>query len=751
MLPTIKRILHQVDSAHDLFELLQTVLVAINETINAEICHIFLYDEEQKIYISSIPGALNIPPVTGIKIPSGKGLVSLIAQRSEPMNIEDACEHPHYYHEPLDGMAPVYHGFLGAPIIHRKQTLGVITVRKKEKKVFDSEDEAFLVTLCVQIAGTIAQAKMSGHFSALLKGNAFGQNNQNIMLKGISCVSGIAMGKTSVIYPKANLDAVPDQWIEDSDEELCGFQEALLICRKEISHLRERLTQTLPPKELALFDAYLSMLDDQHLVDEIQAIIKTGLSAQTALRRVIKAHGHYFSLMDDPYLREREADLRSLGQRLLACLQTRQQTLKTYPFNTILVGEEISAADLAEVPNGRLAGIVSGQGSVNSHVAILARALGIPAVLGVEGLPLADLDKQDIIVDGHIGQVFVAVSDKLWKQYADLQVEEAQLKANLLYLRDLPAETVDGHSLSLRVNIGLTINRGSSLRLNAEGVGLFRSEVAFLGRDRFPTEEEQRVIYRQLLTAFSPRPVVIRTLDIGGDKVLPYFGVEENNPALGWRGIRITLDHPEVFLVQMRAMLRASLGLDNLQVMFPMVSVSAELDEAKALVLRAYNELREEGLSISFPSIGVMIEVPAAIYQLPALLSRVDFISVGSNDLIQYLLAVDRDNAYVAHLYQSLHPAVLHVLYHIAQEAKKAGKFISICGEMASDQLAVPLLVAMGYDCLSTHSANLLHVKSIIRRLDFKEAQHILHTALKMECAEKIKRLIQETYYTTEV
>ncbi|MFN7096485.1 MAG: phosphoenolpyruvate--protein phosphotransferase, partial [Gammaproteobacteria bacterium] len=371
----------------------------------------------------------------------------------------------------------------------------------------------------------------------------------------------------------------------------------------------------------------------------------------------------------------------------------------------------------------------------------------IPAVLGVEGLPVSELDKQELIIDGNIGQVFVAASDKLRQEYLALQTQELQLKANLLHLRDLPAETLDGHRVSLRVNIGLTINRGSSLRLNTEGVGLFRSEVAFLGRDRFPTEEEQRVIYRQLLTAFSPRPVIMRTLDIGGDKALSYFGIAEENPALGWRGIRITLDHPEVFIVQIRAMLRASEGLNNLNIMFPMVSSGAEIDEAKTLIKRAYEELREEGLDIKYPAIGAMIEVPAAVYQTRKLAERVDFISVGSNDLIQYLLAVDRNNAYVAHMYQSLHPAVLHALNYIVQETKAAGKWISICGEMASDQLAVPLLLAMGFDCLSTHSANILQVKSVIRNIHLSHAQETLATVLTMDNAQEISGHVQQRFY----
>jgi phosphotransferase system enzyme I (PtsP) len=399
---------------------------------------------------------------------------------------------------------------------------------------------------------------------------------------------------------------------------------------------------------------------------------------------------------------------------------------------------------LAEVPDGRLIGIVSGSGSVNAHVAILARALGVPTILGVAGLPIAEIDKTELIIDGSHGDVYVAASLQLQRELLQLQAQEQRDKEHLQAIRDLPAETLDGHCVSLRVNVGLAINRGSSLRINAEGVGLFRSEVAFMGRDRFPAEEEQRVIYRQLLSAFAPRPVVMRTLDVGSDKPLPYFAVEEENPALGWRGIRITLDHPEVFLVQIRAMLRASEGLDNLHLLLPMISTPSEIDESIRLIHRALDELREEGYHITLPPIGAMIEVPSAVYQAKDIVKRVDFLSVGSNDLVQYLLAVDRNNAHVAHLYQALHPVVLQALKITVDAAKAAGKWVSICGEMVSDPLAVPLLVALGFDCLSTHSVSLLQVKSVIRNMNLKQWQDILTQVLAMEEVAQVRALLEK-------
>ncbi len=742
MLTTLRRITQEVDAAPDLPTVLQTVVTAVKNTIHVDSCSVFLLDEQQQHYLLSATEGLNPNAVNQLKIPVGKGLVSVVGERAEIINIDNAPTHPQFYFDAYSREEP-YHAFLGVPIVHRRHSLGVLVAQKHEERRFDEEEEAFLVTLSAQLAGAIAQAKASGHFSALLRAQQAGTSTENIILKGVACVNGIAVGMATVIYPQADLDAVPDQMTEDIPAELLSFEQALATCRVEITGLRQRLANTLPASELALFDAYLNMLEDNSLGDEIRAMIQQGCAAQTAIRDAINQHEQHFSLMDDIYLRERGADIRSLGQRLLACLQEQQRTARVYPEKTILVGEEITAADLAEVPDGRLVGIVSGSGSINAHVAILARALGIPTILGVEGLPIAEIDKTELFIDGSNGDVYVAASLQLQRELLQLQAQEQRYKEHLQHIRDLPTETLDGHKISLRVNVGLAINRGSSLRTNAEGVGLFRSEVVFMGRDRFPSEEEQRIIYRQLLSAFAPRPVVMRTLDVGSDKNLPYFEVEEENPALGWRGIRITLDHPEVFLVQIRAMLRASEGLDNLSLLLPMISTPSEVDESIRLIHRALNELREEGLNIALPQIGAMIEVPSAVYQAKDIIKRVNFLSVGSNDLIQYLLAVDRNNAHVAHLYQALHPAVLQALKIIVDAAKAAGKWVSICGEMVSDPLAVPLLVALGFDCLSTHSANLLQVKSIIRNMSLKQGQEILARALDMEEVSQVKALIE--------
>jgi phosphotransferase system enzyme I (PtsP) len=429
---------------------------------------------------------------------------------------------------------------------------------------------------------------------------------------------------------------------------------------------------------------------------------------------------------------------------VLSYLQEQVQQCRVIPENAILVGEELTASMLGEVPKERLAGLVSVQGSSNSHVAILARAMGIPTVMGAVDLPFTQVDGRELIVDGYRGSIYTDPGSTLRKQYEQICAEERELIKGLEALKKLPCETLDHHRVPLWVNTGLMADVVRSLERGAEGVGLYRTEIPFLLRDRFPSEEEQRIIYREQLEAFAPHTVTMRTLDVGGDKSLPYFPIDEDNPFLGWRGIRVTLDHPEIFLAQVRAMLKASEGLNNLRIMLPMISSVTELDAAKTLVYRAYHELLEEGHRIEIPPIGVMVEVPSAVYQARELAARADFLSVGSNDLTQYLLAVDRNNARVADLYHTFHPAVLRALQSVVNDAHSQGTSVGICGEMAGDPGAAILLMAMGFDVLSMNATNLPKVKSVIRGITLEQAENLLDEVMLLPDAESITHTLEK-------
>ena len=509
--------------------------------------------------------------------------------------------------------------------------------------------------------------------------------------------------------------------------------------RSDIRALSEKASLTLPPEEHALFQVYERMLDDNALAGEIRRHVEAGNWVQGALREVVQKHVAAFEAMEDAYLRARASDVRDLGLRILAYLQQAKTLTAPIPEQAIIVGEDITPTIFVDIPRERIAGIVSLHGSSNSHMSIVARSLGIPTVVGVGEFPLSRLEGLQLIVDGHRGEVIIAPSVEVVRQYQAIIDEQAVLSKELEVVADLPCETTDGHRIKLFVNTGLMADVNISLQRGAEGVGLYRTEIPFMVRDRFPSELEQMEIYRQQLEAFHPAPVTMRTLDIGGDKALPYFPIQEANPFLGWRGIRVTLDHPEIFLVQIRAMLWASESLDNLRIMLPMVSSMMEIDEAMHLIHRAYLEVLEEGAHVQMPEVGLMIEVPAAVYQIRDFAQQCDFVSVGSNDLTQYLLAVDRNNRRVASLYQAMHPAVLRALKQIVDVATEEGTPVSICGEMAGDPRSALLLMAMGYETLSMSASSLLRVKWVLRKIGMDAAKELLEQVWKMDNAAVIR------------
>lgn len=736
MLSTLRSIVQKVNSARDLREALDIIVTMVQSAMDTEVCSVYLTDPETNRYILMATEGLNKSAVGQVSLGHSEGLVGLVGVREEPINLEDAPSHPRYRYFPETGEER-YKSFLGVPIIHHRKVLGVIVVQQQQnKRCFDEGEEAFLVTVSAQLAGVIAHSEATGVIGGR---NLTGASAADVCFQGVAGAPGVCIGRSVVMFPLADLDSVPDVVATDIECEIEQFNKAIAAVRRDIEQVGERLASRLRPEEQALFDVYLRMLDDNALAGEVIARIREGQWAQGALRQVTLEYVRHFEMMGDTYLAERAVDIKDLGHRVLAHMQEGAPVVRTFPPDTILVSEELTPAMLGEVPRDRLVGLVSVSGSGNSHVAILARAMGVPTVMGVVDLPVSQLEARELILDGYNGQIYASPSMELKRYYEDIVEEEKAQIRGLESLRCLPSETRDGHKVPLWVNTGLMTDVVRSLNHGAEGVGLYRTEVPFMIKECFPSEQEQRECYREQLEAFAPNYVTMRTLDIGGDKALTYFPIDEENPFLGWRGIRVTLDHPEIFLVQVKAMLKASEGLDNLRIMLPMISNISEVEEALHLIYRVYHEVREEGVRVSMPQIGVMIEVPAAVYQIKELAERVDFLSVGSNDLTQYLLAVDRNNPRVAGLYHSYHPAVLQALRSIVRDAHEVGKPVSICGELAGDPCGAILLVAMGYDALSMNAANLPKVKSVIRDIEMAWARNLLDKVMVMDSAQVVK------------
>ena len=740
ILQSLSSIVQKVNSAPDLQSALDIIVSQVRTVMGTEVCTVYLTDHQEQRLIFRATEGLNKSVLGNLSLGFGEGLVGQVALREEPINTNSAESHPHFqYLEDIGEES--FSSFLGVPIIHHRIVLGVLIVQQTVKRRFDESEEAFLVTVSAQLAGLIAHAQVAGLVDLRADAEAV-----NAEFRGVAGASGVAIGRAVVVAPPADLYAVPKRKSRDPYEELTFFRACVARVRNDIEQLSLQLADRLPPQELALFEVYSKMLDSPALPAEIEELIEQGEWAQGAVAHVIRMHLKAFEQMDNPYLKERAVDVKDLGSRLLEYLQQATQEPIIYPDNVILIGDELTASMLAELPRKKLAGLVSLRGSRNSHVAILARSMGIPTVMGAVDIPFMQVEGTELIVDGYAGLVYFNPTIELLASYEEIVEEERLVSRGLEALKDLNCETTDQHRVSLWVNTGLASDIVRSLDRGAEGVGLYRTEIPFIMQDRFPSEEEQRTIYRMQLEAFAPSPVTMRTLDIGGDKSLPYFPIEEDNPFLGWRGIRVTLDHPEIFLSQVRAMMKASVGLNNLRIMLPMISYVKEVDEALVLIRRAHAELVEEGVAALLPSIGVMVEVPAAVYLSAELARRVDFLSVGSNDLTQYLLAVDRNNSSVAELYNSYHPAVLQALANVASAGHAAGKPVSICGELAGDPGAAVLLMAMGYDSLSMNATNLPKVKSVLRSVSKVEADALLDAVMAMHEIEDIRAAVEALF-----
>lgn len=738
MLQFLHRIVKEVNDAEDLGKALSIIVTQVKQAIDANVCSIYLTDFDTREHVLRATDGLLPDAVGKIRLPLYRGLIGLVCERAEPLNVANATEHPRYLRISESGEMR-FRGFLGVPIIQNRKVLGVLVARQIEERTFDDAEVTFLFTLAAQLAGAITHAQASGELARM-----HDATQTALYLQGRPGAPGVGLGTAVVVYPPADLEAIPNRPAEDPQAEEEDFRVAVAAVIDELMAMECRIEEILTVEDRALFDAWLMMLGSDSLVGKTVERIYQGNWAAGALRQTIEEHARVFDAMEDVYLRERASDVRDLGRRILMHLQQKAVGPIDYPPQTILVGEELSAMQLADVPRDKLMGIVSTRGASFSHVAILANAMGVPAIMGVSDLPVGRIDGRYVICDGYQGRVCISPPDSVKMEYERLAREDKALSEELLASRDLPCETTDGIQVPLYLNAGLNTETGIMGMEHAAGVGLYRTEVPFMVRNIFPGEAVQTEIYRNVLQAYAPRPVTIRTLDIGGDKPLPYFPINESNPFLGWRGIRISLDHPEIFLTQIRAMLRAATGLNNLKILLPMICNVSELEDSLRLINRAYDELLEEGQPVSMPPVGVMIEVPAAVYQIEALAERADFLSIGTNDLTQYLLAVDRNNTRVAEIYDDLHPAVLRALTHIVSGAQRCQREISVCGEMAGNPAAALLLLGMGVDYLSMSGGSLPRVKSVIRSVSRARAKEVLRLALRCDKSAEVKALLNQ-------
>lgn len=733
MLTQLRDIVEKVAAASRLSESLEILVNEICVAMSTEVCTVYLADHHRRCYYLMATRGLKKNRGQTVTLSFDEGIVGLVGNLSEPVNLADAQKHPSFKYIPAV-REENFRAFLGVPIISQRQLLGVLVVQQRSQRQFDKHEESFLVTLATQIAMLL---------STLQRHQLYAQFRQ-IRIPALPAAPGIAIATGWFDTARISLEQVSRASTLDCQRERERLLLAMTETDNEFRRFSKRFTASVQKQSAAIFDLYLHLLSDARLKNDLLAEIEAGSVAEWAVKTIIEKFAARFARLQDNYLRERAGDLRALGQRLLFHLVDNEQNIGTLPPRFVLVVDELTATVLAELPQQRLAGVVVRDGAANSHAAILVRAMGIPTVMGVDIRPEA-LNERLLIVDGWRGELLVDPAPALVQEYQKLISEDVALDDIANSVVEQQGGLKSGERVMIMLNTGLRAEHEQIMGNRVDGVGLYRTEIPFMLHGGFPSEEEQVAQYQGMLQLFPDKPVTLRTLDIGADKSLPYMPVSEENPCLGWRGIRMTLDHPEIFLVQLRAMLRANIATGNLSILLPMITELSEIDEAKQLIARAGREVEAMlGYAIPHPRLGIMIEVPSMLFMIPHLAGRIDFISVGTNDLTQYLLAVDRNNTRVASLYDCLHPAVLRALQEIARQAQRSGVELCLCGEMAGDPMCVLLLIGLGYYHLSMNTRNIARIKYLLRHIDRQEAEALAQSSLLAPSAVIVRQRVRD-------
>ncbi|TKB55297.1 phosphoenolpyruvate--protein phosphotransferase [Ferrimonas aestuarii] len=729
MITTLRSLVQRVAEAETVEQSMTVLVQQTRFAMNTDCCSLYLVDGEGLILKAS--DGLAPQAVGRAKLQPGEGIVGMVMRREEPINLADAPSHPSFKRLP-EVEEDDFKSFLATPITHRSKVLGVLVVQQKVARQFNEDEEAFLVTLASQLVPELRESQQSTTLS---------QSGPRRWSAQVAS-TGIADATILLARPRLSLEQ-PETKGQGEEKEWLRLERALLATQDEMASLSSRLSGDLETQISAIFDIYQYLIADPVMQTDLMQGCDQGWSAETVVSKVFINYIARFEAMTDHYLKERASDLKDLGERILGQLSRPGQPGKAPKQPVILVAKEITATMLAEVPRDKLAGIVSVEGGSSSHAAILARAMSIPALFGVEGLPMIAVADKRAIVDAVRGQLLIEPTETVAQEFLRFQSFLAEKDAKFEKGLSRPSYCQDGQHIQLMINAGLVAEGEQVDKESVAGIGLYRSETLYMIQDHFPTEQTQERAYGRILKALGDKPVTVRTLDIGGDKPLSYFPIREENPFLGWRGIRLTLDHPELFLVQVKAMQRANIGCGNLRILLPMVSSVDEVKQAKRLIEQARIELQEEFEQAVPPvAIGVMIEVPAVIYLLPQLAKLVDFYSVGSNDLTQYLLAVDRNNAQVADRFDHYHPAVIAALAQIVANNHDA-KSLSVCGEIAGEPEGALILLALGYQELSMNRPSLGRIHHLVRHLNYGDLAQLKVQLLQAETSAQVVELAQ--------
>lgn len=716
---------------------LDRIVVLIAANMVAEVCstYVLRVDGELELYATE---GLNPQAVHQTTMAKGEGLVGLVADSGEPLNISDAQAHPAFSYKPETG-EEIYHSFLGVPILRAGNTLGVLVVQNKAHRTYSEEEVEALQTTAMVLAEMIA----SGELSAIARPGAEPAVQRPIHAKGVPLAEGIGLGFAVLHEPRTV--AVGSLIAQDVSKEAARLDEAVEKLRASLDELLSEDNVSPQGEHRDVLEAFRMFAHDRGWTRRMREAVLQGLTAEAAVERVQSDTRARMMRATDTYIRERLHDLDDLSNRLLRILTGRDHgPVAEMPDNAILIARSMAPAALLDYDRSKLRGIVIEEAGPTSHVSIVARALGIATVAQISNISSMVEPGDAIIVDGGTGDVHVRPPEDVQKNYAEKVRLRARRQAQYQKLRDKPAVTADGTAITLMMNGGLLVDLPYVEETGAEGIGLFRTELQFMVSPTLPRAGEQEALYRSVLDAAGDKPVIFRTLDIGGDKVLPYLRtIEEENPALGWRAIRFGLDRPGILRSQIRGLARAAAGR-TLRVMFPMVAAVSEFDEAREIVERELTHLRKWGHALPERlMLGAMLEVPALLFELDELLERVDFVSIGSNDLVQFMYAADRGNSRVADRFDPLGPSMIRVFKLVADKSREKDKPVTVCGELASNLIGALVLIGLGYRSLSVSPAAIGPLKAMIRQIRLSDIEEAVANLLRTDDDAARERLVE--------
>ena len=702
---------------------LDDVVRIIARSMVAEVCSIYLRRASGGMELFATEG-LKSEAVHVTRMNPGEGLVGEVVRLNRPMNLSEAPSHPSFSYHPETGEDP-YHSFLGVPVLRGGRTVGVLVVQNRTARVYGEDEVEDLQTIAMVLAEMVAAGELMGH--AELKDVELAPYRPE-RLRGLRFADGLRIG-VAVLH---EAPVAPERLLsDDAAEEEQRLHRAIQMLRQQIDEMMDG-HHSLVGQSKDVLEAYRMFAHDRGWNRALDEAVRSGLAAEAAVERVRSEQRARMAQARDPYLRDRLHDLEDLADRLLRVLAGQAGSRRELPENAILIARNLGPADLLEYDRTRLQGLLLEEGAAASHASIVARALGIPCVGRLAGLRDRVSAGDVVIVDAEMGEAFLRPRADMIEAFEARAAVRDQRRAEFDRLRDTPAFTRDGTKIGLLMNAGLAVDLDNLALTGAEGIGLFRTEFQFMVAEELPRLDAQTALYARVLDAVGGRPVTFRTLDLGGDKVLPYLQAErEENPALGWRAVRMGLDRPALLRMQLRALIAASRGRD-LRVMFPLVASVDEFRTARGLVDREIAwALRRGRPTPSTLRVGVMVETPALVWHLDALLPMTDFVSVGTNDLLQYMFAADRGNPRVSDRYDFLSPPVLRALKTIGDACADTGTPVSICGEMAGRPLEAFALIALGFSRLSMPPAGVGPVKAMILSLDLEAARRSIAPILK--------------------